>query len=109
MPYGIALPTVSDGKADPKLVQREQFGGQHVRALARPAQRGLRVTACHRIDELLTGRPHLGMRRLERSLAVAAPNLDDVARHRTGAGLVRPLRTVLIAMPGARATAATPP
>ena len=43
--------------ADADPVRVEQLRGQHVRALARPPQRRLRVAARHRIDELLQRRP----------------------------------------------------
>ena len=55
--------------ADADAVLREQLRGQRVRALARPAQRRLRVATRDRIDELLQRRPHLGMHDLVRSLA----------------------------------------
>ena len=65
--------------ADPDPVLREQLSGQRVGALAGPAERRLGVTACHRIDELLEGWPHLGAHRLEGALATATPNPDDIA------------------------------
>src|SRR6266568_599448 len=94
--------------ADLDVVLREQFLGQHHRALARPAQRRLGVAACDRVDELLERGPHLGVQDFERSLAGTTPNLDDVLGPRARASS-RPLRTVLIAIPVARATMATPP
>src|SRR5450432_688024 len=75
---------VADANPEP----REHLGRQHVRALACPPQRRLRVAPRHRIDELLQRGPHLRMRDFVRSLPRAAPNLDDVRRPRTGACLV---------------------
>jgi hypothetical protein len=36
--------------ADPDPVPSEQFGGEHMRALARPAQRRFGIATRHRID-----------------------------------------------------------
>src|SRR6266568_6316523 len=77
--------------ADLDVVLREQFLGQHHRALARPAQRRLGVAACDRVDELLERGPHLGVQDFERSLAGTTPNLDDVLGPRARACLVSTL------------------
>jgi len=77
--------------ADPDTVLREQFGGQHHRALARPAKRRFGVAACDRIDELLERGPHFGVPSLERSLAGTTPDLDDVLGPRARARLVSTL------------------
>src|SRR5215510_9485677 len=62
--------------AGPRL--SEQLCGQHVGALAGPAQRRLGVTSRHWIYELLERRPCVGMGRLEGALAGAAAHVDDV-------------------------------
>jgi len=76
---------------DPNAVLMEQLAGQHLRALACPPQRRLRVTPSDRIDELLQRGPHLRMHDLIGALAAAATDIDDILGPRTRPSLVPPL------------------
>jgi hypothetical protein len=86
--------------ADPNTL-REQLCGERVRTLACPPQRRLRVAASDGVDEFLERGPNLRMRDVVRTLSS-----EGRAPARASS---RPLRTVLIAMLVARATAAIPP
>lgn len=66
----------------------EQLSGKRLCALARPPQRGLRITSRDWIDQLLQRKPHLWTLNLEGSLSRAAPNIDDVFAASSSPGLV---------------------
>lgn len=98
--------------ADADPVLGEQFGSAHWGALARPSQRRFRVTTRHR---RVTGSMSFSSAR--RTSGCVSNGLGPALRRTltTSSRLVpprplsRPFRTVLIASPVARATAATPP
>src|SRR5262245_44284564 len=77
--------------ADPDRVLSEQLGGEHVRALARPAQRRFRIASRHRIEKLLQRWPHLRVHLLEGSFARTATYPDDIIALGASSALVATL------------------